>query len=111
MENQECRNNPDQPEQLYFVIGVTCKHYHATDSEDSTVEFTILLMNSSAVVIKIVAHTQTGRIVSSGVTTDTVAKHLSEHFLLLLAALPVRHWRVNNGGHEPGNLEKIVSLN
>ena len=69
MENLERRISRNS---FIFAIGVTWKHYHATDWEDSAVELTILLMISSAVAIKIVAHTQTGRIVSSGATTDTV---------------------------------------
>ena len=65
-----------------FAIGVTCKHHHATDWEYSTVELTILLMISSAVAIKIVAHTQTGRIVSSGASTDTVSTSASTNLLV-----------------------------
>ena len=49
-----------------FAIGVMCKHFHATDREDTTVELTMLLMISSAAVLKIVAHTHMGRVFLSG---------------------------------------------
>ena len=47
------------------------------------VELTILLMISSEVAIKVVAHTQTGRIVSSGATTDRVSTSASNNWDLL----------------------------
>ena len=31
MENPECWNNPDQPEQIYLATKVMCKHQSATD--------------------------------------------------------------------------------
>ena len=69
------RNTGTTQISFVFAIGATCKHYHATDWEDSTVELTILLMISSAEAIKIVAHIQMGRIVSSGATTKYFGEH------------------------------------
>ena len=87
MENPECRISRNS---FIFAIGVTCKHYHAIDWEDSTVELTILLMISSAVAIKIVAHTQMGRIVLSGAAMDTVSTSASTNWDLLKFNLLVK---------------------
>ena len=48
MENVVYRNNPNNPEQFYFVIRVTCKHQQATDLH-STINTSHVLVSSVVV--------------------------------------------------------------
>jgi len=57
---------PEQPGSARTALFLQLESHANTDWEGFTVELTTLLMISSAVAIKIVAHTQTGRIVVCG---------------------------------------------